>query len=240
LIVSIFSMFVSCTKENSQANLRIAVAANFYPVMLDLKKDFEEEYSIQVDLISGASGVLSSQIRQGAPFDVFFSADLDYSTDLYEDGFARKGPAIYAKGQMVLCSKASLVDSVALCSTKGLGKIGIANPKTAPYGKAALAFLKELSCFERLEPKLVFANNINQLDQYISNGVVSVGITAASSIEMKSFLNKYTSIQFSEGLEQSCIVIDGKQAVHPLSQKFIDFILSERIQKSIVSKGYRL
>ena len=240
LLFLCLSFFISCNSTEQHANIRVAVAANFYPLMLELKQDFERLHAVEVDLISGSSGVLSSQIRQGAPYDAFFSADLDFSMDLYEDGYCKKGPKIYAKGQMVLCSNTGAVDVNALCVGGENTKIGIANPKTAPYGKAALRFLQTQTCFSELEPRLVFANNINQLDQYISNGVVGLGITAASSIEMKSFLKDHQILSFTEGLEQTCILLDGRKTPHRLSQQFLDYILSEEIQEIIVSKGYRL
>ena len=240
LLFLCLSFFLSCNSTEQHANIRVAVAANFYPLMLELKQDFEQLHAVEVDLISGSSGVLSSQIRQGAPYDAFFSADLDYSMDLYEDGYSAQLPKIYAKGRMVLCSNTGTVDLSSLCMGGKNTKIGIANPKTAPYGKAALKFLQTQTCFTELEPRLIYANNINQLDQYISNGVVGLGITAASSVEMKSFLKDYKMLSFTEGLEQTCISLDGRKTPHRLSQQFLDYILSEEIQKIIVSKGYRL
>lgn len=230
----------ACSTQRQDSNIRVAVAANFYPLMLELKNDFETQHGVQVDLVSGASGVLSSQIRQGAPYDAFFSADLGFSEGLFIDGFAKSKPLVYAKGSLVLCSNRGLGALKNLCSLRPDQKIGIANPKTAPYGKAALAFLQKQDCYPTLENQLVFANNINQLDQYISNGVVALGITAASSVLKKSFMNRYEAIPYTQGLEQSCVLLDGRGATHPLTQKFIDYILSDDIQKTIVSKGYRL
>ena len=234
------SILFSCSKSESHPNIRVSVAANFYPLMLELKKDFEEQNSIEVELVSGASGILSTQIRQGAPYDVFFSADVNFCEELFSDGFAASPPTIYAKGSLVLCSTMGNVSMEELCTIGQSQKIGIANPKTAPYGMAALEFLKKQVCFDALEKNLVFANNINQLDQYISNGVVGLGFTARSSVTIKSFLRFYQELPQTDGLEQACILLDGKQTPHPLSQKFIDYILSEDIQNVIVSKGYRL
>lgn len=234
------SILFGCSKPEPHPNIRVAVAANFYPLMLELKKEFEAQNSIEVELVSGASGILSTQIRQGAPYDVFFSADVNFSEGLFADGYAASSPKTYAKGSLVLCSKMGNVSLEELCMVGRSQKIGIANPKTAPYGMAALAFLKKQPCFEALEKNLVFANNINQLDQYISNGVVGLGFTSASSVTMKSFLRFSQELPQTDGLEQACVLLDGKQTPHPLSQKLIDYILSEDIQNVIVSKGYRL
>src|ERR1700749_4157112 len=119
--------------------LQVAVAANLQSVIKVLDADFTKQTGIAVQPIIGSSGNLVNQIKNGAPFDVFLSADISFPESLFKDGFCMDEPVVYAWGNLIICSnqKTDFKNWVALLQRKKIGKIAIANPSIAPYGKAA-------------------------------------------------------------------------------------------------------
>lgn len=173
----------------------IAAATNLNPAMDDICKEFEKAYpTIDVDVSYGSSGNFFAQIKQGAPFDIFFSADTTYPARLEEEGLAVKGGSkIYAFGSIVLW----IPKNSALNPRKGLHivldskvkKLAIANQRLAPYGMAAEEALRHYGLWDKVQEKLVFGENISQTAQFVQSGAADVGIIALSqaiSPKMKS------------------------------------------------------
>jgi molybdate transport system substrate-binding protein len=146
-------ILIGCTTNKEQI-LTIAASANMRPVMEKIVPAFEKSNDLACDLIIGSSGKIAAQIEQGAPFDIFLSADNKYPTSIYESDLAIGPPEIYAFGKLVLWTleRDSHLDTDFLLSGK-TQYISIANPITAPYGLAAESFLKAsgiyLDKFER-------------------------------------------------------------------------------------------
>jgi molybdate transport system substrate-binding protein len=165
--------------------LRIAAAADLQYALTDLAAQYEKQTGAKLAISYGSSGNFFAQIQNGAPFDLFFSADLDYPKKLTQAGFADSDSLqIYATGRLALwLPPDSPLDSAAGLKTlldPRIQKIAIANPEHAPYGRAALAALQSAGLYDQLKPKLVFGENISQAAQFVQSGSAQAGLIALS------------------------------------------------------------
>ena len=173
-------------RAQEQKAIRIAAAADLKFAMEELSKEFESKMGAKVDLTTGSSGNIFAQIQSGAPFDLFFSADMDYPKKLEASGFAEPGTLCeYALGGIVIWTPANSRVNVARDKWNALldahiQKIAIANPFLAPYGRAAVAALQKAGIYEQVKPKLVYGENISQAAQFVQSGNAQAGIIAHS------------------------------------------------------------
>src|SRR5438552_5280140 len=170
----------------SAAQVTVAAAADLNAALTELAASYEKSGGGAVRLSFGSSGNLFHQIQNGAPFDVFFSADLDYPNRLIEAGLAEKSSFYrYAVGQLVLWVPASSpldvehrgMDSLLDPSVK---KISLANPEHAPYGRAAVAALRHFGLYEKVSDRFVFGENVSQAAQFVESGNAQAGFVALS------------------------------------------------------------
>lgn len=174
-----------CWSASAMAQpLRVAVAANAQFVMESLSTAFQKQTGIRVEAIVSSSGKLTAQIQQGAPFDVFLSADLDYPRTLYQQQLTTAAPVVYAYGSLVLWTLGTLPLSADLAVLKNpaVRHIAIANPETAPYGEAAISLLKFRQLFDPVQARIVYGESISQVNQYVLSGAAEMGITAKSVV----------------------------------------------------------
>jgi len=165
--------------------VRVAVATNFIEVMETLAQRFEQRTGHRVLLSSGATGKLYAQIKNGAPFDLFFAADARRPELLEQEGVALPGSRFtYARGELVLWSPqpALIDDGPATLAAAQFDHLAIANPKTAPYGRAAQQALEQLGLWQTLQGKLVRGENIGQAYQYVHSGNAALGFVARSQV----------------------------------------------------------
>ena len=166
--------------------MRVAAAADLKFAMDELSKDFEARTGTKVDVTTGSSGNFFAQIQGGAPFDLFFSADMDYPKKLEASGLAEPGTLYkYALGQMVIWTPANSPIDIAKDKWNALldarvQKIAIANPPLAPYGRAAVSALQKAGIYEQVKTKLVYGENISQAAQFVQSGNAQAGIIARS------------------------------------------------------------
>ena len=163
----------------------IAIASNFGDVARHLVEEFESTSDHNVTLVMGASGRFYAQISNGAPFDAFLSADSEKPAELIETGLALSDSVFtYAIGRLALWSRDETLiqDDATALSMDGSHKIAYANPRLAPYGKAALEVIKALSLFNVLEGKLVQGENIAQTYQFVFTRNADLGFVALSQI----------------------------------------------------------
>jgi molybdate transport system substrate-binding protein len=171
----------------SQAGeITIAAAADLNFAFKELVADFEKKTGNTVKLSLGSSGNFFAQLSNGAPFDLFFSADIGYPKKLEEAGLAEPGTLyMYAVGRIVVwVPKGSPIDVGALgmkaLQHPAVKKIAIANPKHAPYGRAAVAAMEHFKVYEAVKDKLVLGENISQTAQFVQTGGADIGIIALS------------------------------------------------------------
>ena len=167
--------------------LTVAAAANLKPAMEELKKGFEAETpGVEVKVLTGASGAFFAQIQQGAPIDVFFSADRDYPRKVVEAGLASAdGEVVYAIGKLVVWApKGSAIDlarkGLAALADPAVKKIAIANPAIAPYGRAAQAALADAKVLDAVKDRLVFGENVSQTAQFAQTGAADAAFIPLS------------------------------------------------------------
>lgn len=205
------------TKSDNSKPLRIAVAANFTPVLKVLLKDFSKKTGIKSQLISGASGAMFLQIKHGAPFDIFLSAD------------SRRPKAL---------EQLSLEDQLVLEQLKKPPtRFAIANPDIAPYGKAAKEVLIHLGLWQSYQSRLITGINISQTFAQLRSKAVTRGIVAKSQLVLNNLAGLVIPNSYHQPIEQQLIIIRAsKQQVN--AKKSSDFLLSPHNQKTIISYGY--
>ena len=167
------------------AEAQVAVAANFAEPMKAIAAVLEKSTDHTLKVSTGASGAFYTQIKHGAPFDVFLSADNERPEMLEKEGLAQPGTRFsYANGKLVLWSaKAGRVDDKgSVLKAPGLGKVAYANPKTAPYGTAAVQVLERLGLKDAITPKLVQGESIGQTYSFVKTGNADVGFVALSQV----------------------------------------------------------
>ncbi|WP_375445385.1 molybdate ABC transporter substrate-binding protein [uncultured Fibrella sp.] len=164
--------------------LRVAVAANAQFVMESLRVAFQKQTGISIETVISSSGKLTTQIQQGAPYDVFLSADMDYPRALYQQKLTAGAPVVYAYGSLVLWTLGTfpLTADLSVLKNPAVRHIAIANPATAPYGEAAVSLLTHRKLLGAVQPRLVYGESISQVNQYILSGAAEVGITAKSVV----------------------------------------------------------
>lgn len=234
----------SCSKPSEK--IVVATAANVQYVMEEIKDAFEKDSGKEVEIIVSSSGKLTAQIQQGAPYDVFVSADTKYPAEIYKNGGSDEAPKIYASGQLVLWAINIPKDRLTLDSLQSnmIKKIAIPNPKFAPYGEAALEVLKKNPNFKKLETKLVYGESISQTAQYITTGAAEIGFNALSIVlspEMKSRGNwVLVDSTLYAPIHQSAILLKhSKTSIKRQSSKdFYDFLYSEKAKEIFKKYGY--
>jgi molybdate transport system substrate-binding protein len=186
-IKSILSLlfFIFFTAAHAQVST-IAVAANMKDAFLAIEKEFKVDHKGDFRVIYGSSGNISAQILNGAPFSLFISADESYPLELFKRKMTRDEGKVYAIGKIALLSKKS--KGIAIGSSKAeltkaikqANKIAIAKPELAPYGKAAVDYLKAEGLWDLAKDKLVYGDNISMATMYVASGSADIGFTALS------------------------------------------------------------
>jgi molybdate transport system substrate-binding protein len=226
--------------------VRVAVAANFYPLMQRMAVQFEKDTGHQTVLSSGASGKFYAQIKNGAPFDVLLSADDETPARLLKEGDAVAGTAFtYAIGKLILWSpNANAVDAQgAVLKTGKFRHLAIANPKTAPYGTAAVEFMTQLGILNTLRPRLVQGENIAQAYQFVATGAAEIGFVAYSQVIKDGKIGSgsgwlvpasaYTPIR-----QDAVLLNKGKNAT--AARALLDYLKGQKATAIIQASGYDL
>lgn len=175
----------------SASVVNIAAAANLSYLIPELKTAFMQTHpNAELRFTIGGSGKLAIQIERGAGYDLFLSADTNYPLKLYRKGNTLEKPKVYAKGALVLLSakKRDFSRGMHLLTQSAIKRIAIANPKTAPYGKASLQALKQSGIYEAIKQKIVYAESISQTLVYTLRAA-DIGIVAKSSLFAPSLHN---------------------------------------------------
>jgi molybdate transport system substrate-binding protein len=241
--IAIFGMAFVCQVSVAQ-EITVAAAADLQSAMQDIASQFQRETSKTVKVIYGSSGNFFQQIQNGAPFDMFFSANLDYPKKLDASGLTVAGSYYqYAKGKIVVWvpkdSKINVDSGLKAVLDPGVKKIAIANPLHAPYGQAAVAAMQKEGIYEKAREKFVLGENISQTASFIVSGSVDIGIVALSlalSPNMKD-KGRYTEIPTDEypPIEQACVILSSSKNKE-LAQQFLSYVKSAAVADLL--KGY--
>jgi molybdate transport system substrate-binding protein len=226
--------------------ITIAAAADLKFAMDEIVSAFKTAHpSDQVDTIYGSSGTFFSQLQQGAPYDLFFSADIGFPRELAKSGLAASEVEPYAVGRIVLWSATLDATKMTLASLDDpkITRIAIANPKHAPYGKRAEEALRAKGLWDRIRPKLVFGENIAQTAQFVETGNAQVGIIALSLAVNEQLARKggYWLIpdDLHEPLEQG-FVITKRAEGSELAKQFAAYMDSKSARTIMTKYGFVL
>ncbi|MCC8411054.1 molybdate ABC transporter substrate-binding protein [Mucilaginibacter sp. UR6-1] len=225
-------------------DVKVAAAANLQSVIKPLAAEFKKQTGISITPITGASGKLTAQAMNGAPFDIFLSADVAFAETLYAKGFAINKPVVYARGSLILCSQKpiNLNNWKALLNNPSTQKIAIANPATAPYGKAATEVLQHENLLTRLKTKLVYGESISQVNTYITTGIVQAGFTTEALIKDPQLKTMPYWVAMDDKLyapvKQAMVLLKGGKH-QPSAIKFYNFLLSNAAKRIFKQYGYK-
>ena len=244
ILFLISSILFSCNSDNKN-KVSIAVANNMQFAMEEITSQFEEKYGISVEVSSGSSGTLTSQIKQGAPYDVFISANMKYPKSLHNDKLTVEAPKIYAYGSLVFWTLKDVDINEGLKSllNDNIKKIAIANPETAPYGIAAVEALKNAKLHEILNSKIIYGEGVSQVNQYVKSGAVDVGITSKSVVYSPKLVEKGTYIDVDKTLynqiEQGIVILKkGKETNFKNAELFYNFMFTSEVKIILTKFGY--
>ena len=210
--------------------IRVAAAADLQFAIQDVAGEFQKETGKSVELIFGSSGNFFQQLQNGAPFDMFFSANLDYPKKLEAAGLTEPGSYYqYARGRIVIWvpkdSKLDLSSGLQVLLNPSIRKIAVANPQHAPYGQAAVAAMTKEGVYDKVKDKFVLGENISQTASFVISGSADVGIVALSLALSPNMSDqgRYAEIPSTEypPIEQACVILSSSKnketAVHFLS-----------------------
>jgi len=234
-------MLLGCTPKK-EPHIRIATAASMHYTMQELSKVFTLQTGIPCDIITGSSGKLSTQILQGAPYDIFVAADMDYPNTLFQNKKTVVPPKIYAYGELVLWTTTSdVAPSLQILSLPEIKHIALANPKTAPYGRSAIEVLEKLNLLDRISYKLVYGESVAQASQFIFSQAADIGFTAKSVVMAPNTENKgkWTTInqQLYTPIAQGLVVLQNKEQQEEI-QQFYNFLFSDAATAILNTFGY--
>ncbi len=220
------------------AKILVASSANVTYAMPAIIKAFHKKYSgIEVKYVMASSGKLTAQIVHGAPYDVFMSANMKYPKFLYAHGLAVTKPVVYAKGAIALFSVKH--KNLSLNRLTQMSSIAIANPKTAPYGRAAVEAFKKAGIYDKIKNRLVYAETVSAVLPYTVNSC-DVGVVAKSllfSPKLKNIGRFYSADvpqKFYTPINQGIVLL--KKNIE--AEKFYKFILSKTAKKIFAQYGY--
>lgn len=231
-----------------KSSITVAVAANVQYAMQDLKTEFEKESGVNATVIIGSSGQLTAQIEQGAPYDIFISADMMYPNTLYKNHLAVKPPKVYACGSLVIWTLKKgidLKDNLSELPDKSIQKIALANPRTAPYGVATVQALKYFKIYQQIKDKLVYGESISPTNQYIVSKAADVGFTAKSVVMSPVMQGRGTWKEVNpeayKPIEQGCVILKYGFDHHKMeSESFYKFLFSPKARTILGKYGYRV
>jgi molybdate transport system substrate-binding protein len=242
---------VTCAVVISQAPRAplVAAAADLNVALTEIASQFAAEHGDRVDLVFGSSGTLARQIRDGAPFDLFLSADEAFVHQLAAAGLTRDEGTLYAVGRIVLFAPTGSplvasdgLDGLArLLASGGVRRFAIANPEHAPYGRAAEAALRKRGLWDALQPALVLGNNVSQAAQFATTGNAAGGIIAYALVLAPAFQDRgtYTLIPDADHppLRQRMALL---RRAGPVSERFYRYLQEPAARATLRRFGFVL
>ena len=231
-------VFLAVAGPLHAAEVKLAVAANFTAAMQEIAAAFEQTSGHKTVVSFGSTGKLYTQIINNAPFEVFLSADQEHPRLLHEQGLAQT-PFTYAVGKLVLWSADSNreVGAEAL-KQADFHHLALANPKTAPYGTAALAVLEHLGLSEALRDKLVFGDSIAQAYQFAATGNAELGFVALAQVALDASGARWTvPRELYDPIRQDAVLLTRGEG-NPAAAAFVEYLRGPAAREVIQRFGY--
>jgi len=244
MVITVFAVSLLAHADD----LNVAAASDLSFAMKELAASYEKQTGTVVKVTLGSSGNFFAQIQNGAPFDLFFSADIDYPKKLEAAGLGEPGTlSQYATGKIVIwvpaSSKLDVSKGLAVLTDPSVRKIAIANPKHAPYGRAAVAAMTKQGIYEKITDKLVFGENISQTAQFVESGNADVGIIALSLALAPVMADKGKYFEVPQDLypplDQGAIVIKASQKKEQAKQ-FLVYLKTPESIALLQRYGFKL
>lgn len=231
--------FASCTSSKDVVpQLHVAAASDLVTSFEEIAREFEKTRRIKVVLSFGASGILTRQIENGAPMDVFAAANVGFIDQLEQkDLIQPETKAVYARGRIILWQRKDSnfkIESIADLARSEVSRVAIANPDYAPYGMAAREALQSAGIWETVKPKLVYGENIRQTYQFAETGNVDVAIVALALNHDGSGRAILITEDLHQPINQGLAVIKSSKS-ESMAREFCSFVLGSQGQ-SILSK----
>jgi molybdate transport system substrate-binding protein len=244
VLIALLLALAACQSKQPAApvspDLIVAAAANLTEVCPELGRKFTDKTGIRVVFSYGATGDLSRQIENGAPFDVFASADSEHVERLDQKGLLTTGSrALYARGRLVMwlppqAPKAARIEDI---TAPAFERIAVAKPDVAPYGKATVETLESLKIWKQVEPRVVYGQSVSQTKQFAATGNAEVAFIPLALV--KSGEGSYLEVDAAlhRPIDQSLGIV--KASTHQqAARQFVDFLLSTEGQQILITKGY--
>jgi molybdate transport system substrate-binding protein len=240
--VGVLAATVMCLAR--AAEVSVAVAANFTAPMNVIAASFEKDTGHKAKLAFGSTGKFYAQIKNGAPFELLLAADDETPARLVQEGAAESASRFtYAIGRLVLWSaKPDVVDASGEVLRRGrYSKLALANPKTAPYGKAALETLTKLGLMHAVQPKLVQGENIAQTLQFVSTGNAELGFVALSQVMRDGKLQQGSAwivpADMHQPIRQDAVLLSAGRS-NAAAQALLDHLKGDKAKQVMRSFGY--
>ncbi len=246
--IAAFILTLILTVPSRGQEITVAAAADLRSALDEIASHFQTESSVHVKVVYGSSGNLFQQIQNGAPFDLFFSANSDYPKKLEAAGLSVPGSYYeYARGHIVLLTSSTsaldLQQGLKVLLEPSIKRIAIADPSHAPYGRAAVAALKSQSIYDQVSRKIVVAENVAQAASFVTSGAADIGIVAKSLVVMPSAraqtcfaeipANQYPPIQ------QACVILKSSTK-QEAARRFLSYIRSPEASKILQRYGFEI
>lgn len=239
------SLCLAASALTMAAEVKVAVAANFAGPMKDIATAFESQTGHKLVLTPGATGKFYAQISNGAPFEVFLSADDETPAKLEKEGKALAGSRFtYAVGRLILWApkEGVPIEGGEILKSGSFRFLSIANPKVAPYGMAAVQTLQKLGLLTRLEPKVVQGENISQTHQFVTTGNADLGFVALSQVwqngKLKSGSGWIVPETYHDPLRQDAVLLEaGRQS--DAARALMSFLKSDKAREIMAAYGYK-
>lgn len=247
-LTTTFSAFalVAATFAAQAETVQVAVAANFTAPMKLIAESFKQDTGHTAEAAFGATGKFYAQIQNGAPFQILLSADEETPAKLEKEGMTQTGTRFtYAIGTLVLWSAdpALIEDGAKVLGRNQFRKLAIANPKTAPYGAAAVEVMKALQVDQMLEPKLVQGENIAQTYQFVSTGNAELGFVALSQVFKDGQITEGSAwvvpAEMHKPIRQDAVILKNGEG-NAAASAFMDYLKSDKVKAIIRSFGYEI
>jgi molybdate transport system substrate-binding protein len=246
IIIALCMVFITGVNVAVAEEITIAAASDLSFAFREIATEYENTTGNHVRLTLGSSGNFFAQIQNGAPFDLYFSADIAYPRKLEEAGLTVPGSLYqYAVGRIVLWtgkdSPLDLSKGLEILREPAIKKIAIANPKHAPYGRAAVAAMEYFKVYDQVKGKLILGENISQAAQFIESGACDIGIIALSLAIAPAMKSKGTywevPAEAHPSLEQGVVILKSSKNQESARQ-FLEFIKGPNGQEIMKRYGF--